>query len=262
MTGQTDLVFLDRPLGHDPVEARLRHRHVDIATLMLAAPLRMLHFGSGGVARPVHGDLRGTDEDRQTQSIDHSRAGVLMQIALGAVYAWSVFRIPLTQTYGWTVSQVTLAFELAILVLGFASFCRRHLDEALGPRSCFARRVAIRTRYRLAGLSHNLPMLYLTYGVIGGAGLGFGYIVPIATLVRWFPDKRGMITGIAVAGFGAGALSHGADRPSVDSSVGVSDTFVVLGIAYFAVLMLAAAVMKNPPAEGYAPAGLRLRRHS
>src|SRR5271154_2252433 len=134
-------------------------------------------------------------------------AGVLMQIALGAVYAWSVFRIPLTQTYGWTVSQVTFVFELAILVLGFASLAGGLWMRKTGPRT-----IAVLAAFLygggtvLAGLSHSLIMLYLSYGVLGGAGLGLGYIVPVATLIRWFPDKRGMITGIAVAGFGAGAL--------------------------------------------------------
>src|SRR6266478_6370884 len=106
-------------------------------------------------------------------------AGVVMQLALGAVYAWSVFRIPLTKSYGWTVSQVTLAFELAILMLGFAAFAGGLWMKRSGPR-----RVA----------------------AIGGIGYGLSYIVPVATLIKWFPDKRGMITGIAVAGFGAGAL--------------------------------------------------------
>jgi OFA family oxalate/formate antiporter-like MFS transporter len=99
-------------------------------------------------------------------------------------------------------------------------------------------------------------MLYLTYGVIGGAGLGLGYIVPLATLVRWFPDKRGMITGIAVAGFGAGALITAPIAQRLIASVGVSSTFVILGLAYFAIIMLAATVMRNPPA-GYAPPGFR-----
>jgi hypothetical protein len=95
-------------------------------------------------------------------------------------------------------------------------------------------------------------MVYLTYGVIGGAGLGLGYIVPVATLVRWFPDKRGMITGVAVAGFGAGALITAPQR--LIASVGVSSTFVILGIAYFTIIMLSATVMRNPP-EGYVPTG-------
>src|SRR5260370_41914958 len=102
----------------------------------------------------------------------------------------------------------------------------------------------------LAGMSHSLTMLYYTYGVIGGAGLGLGYIVPIATLVRWFPDKRGMITGIAVAGFGAGALVTAPIAQRLIASVGVSNTFAILGVAYFGIVMCVASVMKNPP-EGY-----------
>jgi len=108
----------------------------------------------------------------------------------------------------------------------------------------------------LAGTSHRLTMLYLTYGVIGGVGLGLGYIVPVATLVRWFPDKRGMITGIAVAGFGAGALITAPIAQRLIASVGVSSTFVILGMAYFAIILLSATVMRNPP-EGYAPPGFR-----
>jgi MFS transporter, OFA family, oxalate/formate antiporter len=184
-------------------------------------------------------------------------AGVLMQVALGAVYAWSVFRIPLSQTYGWSVSQVTVAFELAILALGFAAFAGGLWMRRTGPQ-----RVAVLAALlyglgtALAGVSHSLTMLYLTYGVIGGAGLGLGYIVPIATLVRWFPDKRGMITGIAVAGFGAGALITAPIAQHLIASVGVSSTFVILGIAYFAIIMFASTVMRNPP-EGYAPAGFQ-----
>ena len=180
-----------------------------------------------------------------------------MQMALGAVYAWSVFRIPLTQTYGWTVSQVTLAFELAILVLGFAAFAGGMLIRRIGPRRvAIAAAILYGLGTALAGLSHNLTMLYLTYGVIGGAGLGLGYIVPIATLVLWFPDRRGMITGIAVAGFGAGALVTAPIAQRLIASAGVSNTFSILGIAYFAIIMLAATVMENPPA-GYAPAGFQ-----
>jgi OFA family oxalate/formate antiporter-like MFS transporter len=181
-----------------------------------------------------------------------------MQMALGAVYAWSVFRIPLSEKYGWTVSQVTVAFELAIFVLGFAAFAGGLWMRHTGPR-----RIAVLAAvlYGLgtvfAGMSHSLIMLYLTYGVVGGAGLGLGYIVPVATLARWFPDKRGMITGIAVAGFGAGALITAPIAERLIAADGVSVTFMILGVAYFAIIMLAATVMRNPP-EGYAPAGFRI----
>ena len=183
--------------------------------------------------------------------------GVLMQIALGAVYAWSVFRIPLTQNYGWTISQVTVAFELAILVLGFAAFAGGLWIRRAGPRPVvFLAAILYGLGTALAGLSHSLPSLYLTYGVIGGAGLGLGYIVPLATLIGWFPDKRGLITGIAVAGFGAGALITAPIAERLIATVGVSSTFVVLGIAYFIILALAATVMRKPP-EGYMPRGFK-----
>ena len=178
-----------------------------------------------------------------------------MQIALGAVYAWSVFRIPLTKAYGWTIPEVTVAFELAILVLGFAAFAGGMWIRRSGPRPVvLLAAVLYGTGTFLAGTAHSLPTLYLTYGVLGGAGLGLGYIVPVATLIRWFPDKRGMITGIAVAGFGAGALITPPIAQRLIASVGVGRTFEILGAVYLVVVLSAATFMKNPEA-GYAPAG-------
>src|SRR6266852_9364453 len=118
-------------------------------------------------------------------------AGVLMQVALGAVYAWSVFRIPLTTAYGWSIPQVTLTFELAILTLGVASFVGGLWMKRVGPR-----RVAVTAGLCygfgtiLAGQSGgNILKLDLAYGLLGGIGLGLGYIVPLATLISWFPDR-------------------------------------------------------------------------
>ncbi|MCU1261138.1 MAG: major facilitator superfamily 1 [Bryobacterales bacterium] len=182
-------------------------------------------------------------------------AGVLMQIALGAVYAWSVFRIPLTRAHGWTIPDVTLAFELAILVLGFAAFCGGLWMKKSGPRPvAFTAAILYGAGTALAGTANSLTSLYLTYGVLAGTGLGLGYIVPIATLVRWFPDRRGMITGIAVAGFGAGALITAPVANTLIASVGLSRTFEILGLAYFVIVFTSAFFMRNPP-EGYAPAG-------
>ena len=183
-------------------------------------------------------------------------AGVVMQIALGAVYAWSVFRIPLTTTYGWTISQVTLTFELAILVLGFASFAGGEWMRRVGPR-----RVALvgglcyGLGTILAGQAHgHITLLYLSYGVLGGIGLGLGYIVPLATLIKWFPDRRGMITGLSVAGFGAGALVTAPVAARLISSVGLPDTFAILGASYFVLVAGAALCMKTAP-DGYRPDG-------
>ncbi len=183
-------------------------------------------------------------------------AGVIIQIALGAVYAWSVFRIPLTKEYGWSISQVTLAFTIAILTLGFASFVGGLWMRHSGPRSvALAAGIFYGAGIFLASLSGgHLWWLYLTYGFIAGIGLGLGYIVPVATLVKWFPDRRGMITGIAVAGFGAGALITAPIASKLIVSVGVMKTFAILGIAYFLAVTIPAFWMQDPP-ENYRPAG-------
>jgi MFS transporter, OFA family, oxalate/formate antiporter len=183
-------------------------------------------------------------------------AGVVMQIALGAVYAWSVFRNPLMKSFGWSVSQVTWTFTLAILFLGFAGYFGGLWMARSGPRIVgMAGGILYGLGVFLASFSaHKLWWLYLSYGVIGGFGIGLGYIVPVATLVKWFPDRRGFITGIAVAGFGAGALITAPLATRLIISMGVLQTFAVLGIGYLIVVVAAAALMKNPP-DGYVPAG-------
>ena len=183
-------------------------------------------------------------------------AGFLMQVALGAVYAWSVFRNPLTKQFGWSIAQVTWTFTICIFVLGIAAFFGGLWLNRKGPR------VVALTAAFLYGLgvflasfsSHGLGWLYFSYGVIGGTGLGFGYIVPIAVLVKWFPDRRGLITGIAVGGFGAGALVTAPVAQHLIQSVGVLTTFAYLGIAYFIVIFVAGLFMQNPPA-GWSPDG-------
>ena len=183
-------------------------------------------------------------------------AGVIIQIALGAVYAWSVFRIPLTKAFGWTISQVTFTFTLAILMLGFAAFAGGLWMRKSGPRTvAIAAGIFYGAGVFLASFSAgHLYWLYFSYGFLGGIGLGLGYIVPVATLVKWFPDKRGMITGIAVAGFGAGALITAPIASRLIVSIGVMKTFAVLGIAYFIAVTVPAIFMKDPPA-GYRPEG-------
>ena len=179
-------------------------------------------------------------------------AGVFLQIALGAVYAWSVFRVPLSQQFGWSISQVTLTFTISIFVLGFAAFFGGLWMNRTGPRTVALTAAAFYgLGVFLASFSANkLWWLYLSYGFIGGIGLGLGYIVPVAVLVKWFPDRRGLITGIAVGGFGAGALITAPVATRLIQSVGVLPTFAYLGVAYFIVAVIAALFMQNPP-EGW-----------
>jgi OFA family oxalate/formate antiporter-like MFS transporter len=183
-------------------------------------------------------------------------AGICLQMALGAAYAWSVFRIPLSKEFGWSISQVTFTFTVCWLFLGLMAAVGGLWIKRSGPRM-----VAM-----VAGLlwgggvflasfsAHRLWWLYLTYGVIGGTGLGMGYVVPIAVLVKWFPDRRGLITGIAVAGFGAGSLISAPAAGWLMQHTGVMPTFAYLGIAYGIVAIASGAFMQNPP-DGWKPAG-------
>ena len=182
-------------------------------------------------------------------------AAILVQMALGAVYAWSVFRVPVSKLFHATIPQVTLTFTIAIFVLGVAAFFGGLWLNRSGPR------IVVLTAgllygggIFLASFSSGLPWLYLTYGFIGGVGLGFGYIVPISVLVKWFPDRRGLMTGVAVGGFGAGALITAPVATRLIHSVGVLHTFAYLGIAYLIVICAAGWFMTNPP-TGWQPAG-------
>lgn len=178
-------------------------------------------------------------------------AGFLMQMALGAVYAWSVFRTPLAKQFHWSIEDVTFTFTVSIFVLGVAAFFGGLWLNKKGPR------VVALTGGFLYGLgvflasfsANKLWWLYLSYGVIGGTGVGFSYIVPIAVLVKWFPDRRGLITGIAVGGFGAGALVTAPIATRLIQSVGVLHTFAYLGIAYLVVTVATGYFMQSPPAN-------------
>src|ERR671915_1719967 len=183
-------------------------------------------------------------------------AGVVMQVALGAVYAWSVFRVPLSDAYGTGVSAVNTTFSIAILALGFAAFFGGLWMNKSGPRIvALSAGVLYGAGIFLASFAQpSLWTLYLTYGLMAGIGIGLGYIVPVATLIKWFPDKRGFITGIAVAGFGAGALLTAPIAKQLVQGVGLFPTFAILGILYLVMVVGAALFMKNPP-EGWTPEG-------
>jgi len=183
-------------------------------------------------------------------------AGVAMQVALGAVYAWSVFRKPLSEHFDTSVASVNLIFSLAILALGFAAYFGGRWMGKVGPRKVgMAAGVLYGAGIVLASFSSSsIVLLYLTYGLLAGAGIGLGYIVPVATLIKWFPDKRGFITGIAVAGFGAGALVTAPIAERLIDSAGLFETFAILGVIYLVVVTGAAALLSNPP-EDWTPEG-------
>lgn len=183
-------------------------------------------------------------------------AGVFLQMALGSAYAWSVFRIPLSKEFGWSISEVTSTFLISWFFLGCAAFVGGLWMKRKHPR------VVAMTAGLLWGggvflasfSAHKLWWLYLTYGVIGGIGLGMGYVVPITVLVKWFPDRRGFITGLAVAGFGSGALFSAPAAGWLIHHVGLMPTFAYLGAAYAVIAIAAASFMRFPP-DGWKPEG-------
>ncbi len=179
-----------------------------------------------------------------------------MQIALGAVYAWSVFRVPLSEHFDKSVASVNLIFSLSILSLGFAAYFGGRWMGKVGPRRVgMAAGVLYGAGIILASISSSsIVLLYLTYGLLAGVGIGLGYIVPVATLIKWFPDRRGFITGIAVAGFGAGALVTAPVAERLIDGVGLFETFAILGVVYLVVVTGAAATLSNPP-EDWTPEG-------
>ena len=182
-------------------------------------------------------------------------AAIFMQLCLGAVYGWSVFVLPFMNEYDWTRTQVTLAFTLAIFFLGVGTIIGGLLQDRVGPRRVATiAGVLYGAAYLLTGTAGTLWELYLWYGFLGGIGMGMGYITPVATLLKWFPDRRGLITGLAVAGYGAGALVMSPIAAITIKEWGIPATFYGLGVVYLIVVVAAAQWYVVPPA-GYKPPG-------
>ncbi len=179
-------------------------------------------------------------------------AAVVMQLCLGAAYGWSVFVKPLVRGEGWTLTQVSLNFSLAIFCLGIGTVVGGMWLDRVGPRVVASvAGILYGLGYIVASLAvsrHSLPGLYLGYGVLAGFGGGMGYICPVSTLVKWFPEKRGLMTGIAVCGYGAGALVMSAIAAPQIAAHGVPLTFLLLGIAYTVLIVAMAQFYKNPAA--------------
>jgi MFS transporter, OFA family, oxalate/formate antiporter len=185
-------------------------------------------------------------------------AAVVMQLCLGAAYGWSVFKNPLMRAHHWPETSVQLNFTLAIAFLGVGTVIGGLWQDKVGPRRvATVAGVLYGLGYILASFAArggSLTGMYLTYGVLGGIGMGMGYITPVATLVKWFPDRRGLMTGVAVAGYGAGALVMSPIAARTVQTSGVPATFLGLGIVYLILVVLAAQLYANPP-EGWRPEG-------
>lgn len=187
-------------------------------------------------------------------------SAVGIHISIGSVYAWSNFTNPLIEEFGWTSKQVQFTFSLAILFLGLSAAFLGHFVEKHGPRKAGLLAATFFGAGILgSGLAvslGSLPLLYITYGVLGGIGLGVGYIAPVSTLVKWFPDRRGLATGLAIMGFGFAAAISSPIMDTLIKSVGTASTFYILGASYFIIMTLSSLYLEKPPVD-WAPEGFK-----
>ncbi|MHC8946324.1 L-lactate MFS transporter [Advenella incenata] len=199
-------------------------------------------------------------------------AALAIHLCIGQAYAFSVFNKPMTQLLGisesapddWTIPELGWIFSIAIVFLGLsAAFAGKWLEE-VGPRKAmFAAACCFGGGFLVAALGlqlHQLWLVYFGYGVLGGIGLGIGYVSPVSTLIKWFPDRRGMATGMAIMGFGGGAMIASPlslklmNTFKSETSMGVTETFVVLGVVYF-IYMCIGALSVRIPAPDWKPEG-------
>jgi OFA family oxalate/formate antiporter-like MFS transporter len=185
-------------------------------------------------------------------------AAIVMQLCLGTVYAWSVFKKPFMTAHGWGETETQVTFMICIGMIGISAAFGGTLVDKKGPKFVATiGGILFGIGTLLAGLADaigSIWLLYLGFGFIAGLGNGFGYITPIATLIRWFPDKRGLVTGLAVMGFGGGAFFMGKIAPPMVISMGLANTFYIWGVIFLVLVPLAAQLYKNPP-KGWLPAG-------
>ena len=190
---------------------------------------------------------------------------IITQLCLGSIYAWTIFQTALTNSpYQWEKLLTQLPFSVGLGSFAIAMIFAGKWQDKIGPtKVATLGGILLGTGYLLAGLvdiifADNALMAFLwialTYGVIGGAGIGLAYVCPIAALVKWFPDIKGLITGIAVAGFGAGALVFAQVETALipdDGKIGIA--FLILGIVYLVLVVGSAQLIKNPPKDWIPP---------
>jgi OFA family oxalate/formate antiporter-like MFS transporter len=180
---------------------------------------------------------------------------LLIQIALGAVYIWSVFKAPLMKLFKWDAASTSLTYSITILMFAIGTIIFGKLQDKIGPTKVASLGgIMLAAGLILSKYTTSVTWLYISFGVIGGLGIGAGYVCPLATCVKWFPDKKGLITGLAVAGFGGGALVFTPIAKSFITNYGILNTFMYLGIIFGICVIVGAQFLKNPPA-GYKPAG-------
>ncbi|MED3763705.1 OFA family MFS transporter [Ureibacillus terrenus] len=177
-------------------------------------------------------------------------SAIAIHLSIGGAHAYSVYKNPITEQMGWSTTNVTIAFTIMMGLAGFAAALFGNLVEKLGPRkSAIVAAVLFGSGQAGAGMAillDSVILYWLTYGFLSGLGMGIGYIAPVSTLVKWFPDRRGLATGMAVLGFGSGALITAPVAAFLMGAVGISNTYFILGLSYFTLMFLGALYIAPP----------------
>ncbi len=181
-------------------------------------------------------------------------SAIAIHLSIGGAYAYSVYKNPITTQMGWSMTNVTIAFTIMMGLAGFSAALFGSFVEKQGPRkSAMLAAVLFGLGQAGAGVAiamDSVVLYWCTYGLLSGLGMGIGYISPVSTLVKWFPDRRGLATGMAVLGFGAGSLITAPVATNLMEAVGISNTYYILGISYFVLMFLGASYIAPPKAEG------------
>src|SRR5262245_25934462 len=181
--------------------------------------------------------------------------GISLNLALGSLYAWSVFVLPLEQEFGWNRAQTSWVYTIAIVCFAATFIAAGKLQDAKGPRVCaFLGALLVGGGFALSSLTRSVGFLYLAFGAIVGIGNGFGYSAPTPVASKWFPDKRGLAVGLMVGGYGAGSAIIGPVATSLIARYGWRATFQMLGAAFFVMGLIGTALLQNPPADFKPPA--------
>jgi len=186
--------------------------------------------------------------------------GLLMNLALGSLYAWSVFVAPLEKEFGWKRADTSVVFTWAVVVFALSFIIAGRLQDKLGPfKVSITGCILLTAGFLLSAQTTSLTYLIICFGVIVGIGNGFGYATPIPVMAKWFPDKRGLAVGLAVAGYGGGSAIFGPMASLwLIPTYGWRTTFTILGAIFFVMTLVGAFLLHNPPAgysvPGWAPA--------
>ena len=183
-------------------------------------------------------------------------AALVLQLCLGVLYAWSVFRAPLMKQFGWTVKEAGYPLMASFFFFAVGMIVAGRWQDKAGPRkvAIFGGILLAAGCFLAGAIGQTVGGMVFAYGILGGLGVGFAYVTPIATCIKWFPDMRGTITGLAVFGFGAGTLVFGPLINKLIGSIGLSQTFFAVGVIMLVCVCGAGSFFKVPLA-GYKPAG-------